>query len=198
MKGTVIACPSCGTSITFRISSSLVAVCEFCQTVVARADRNLEDRGKIAAIVDTNSPLRLGLRGKFGGKSFEIVGRTQYQHAAGGRWDEWYAAFSNGKWGWLAEAQGRFYLTRERDAPTGQTLPGSTSSSWEKPFPASRNSTGWWPKRGWPPQPPRRVKSHFCWNQASHIDTPTCMDRIAGLQLWTTVKNHQPPMSAGK
>jgi hypothetical protein len=26
-------------------------------------------------------------------------------------WDEWYAAFDDGRWGWVAEAQGRFYVT---------------------------------------------------------------------------------------
>jgi hypothetical protein len=35
----------------------------------------------------------------------------------GGVWDEWYVAFSNGRWGWLAEAQGRFYLTFEQKLP---------------------------------------------------------------------------------
>jgi hypothetical protein len=55
--------------------------------------------------------LTLGLRGHWNTVTFEIVGRAQYQHAAGGRWDEWYAHFSDGHWGWIAEAQGRFYLT---------------------------------------------------------------------------------------
>jgi hypothetical protein len=32
-------------------------------------------------------------------------------HEAGGVWDEWYATFTNGWTAWLAEAQGRFYLT---------------------------------------------------------------------------------------
>lgn len=123
MKGVQAPCPSCAAPVRFRISSSLVAVCEFCHSVVARADRKLSDRGKVAAIVETSSPLHLGLKGKFNGKSFEVVGRTQYTHAAGGRWDEWYAAFSNGKWGWLAEAQGRFYLTIEREIRDEEHLP---------------------------------------------------------------------------
>lgn len=33
------------------------------------------------------------------------------RHELGGFWDEWYATFSNGWVGWLAEAQGKFYLT---------------------------------------------------------------------------------------
>jgi hypothetical protein len=32
-------------------------------------------------------------------------------------WDEWYASFSDGRWGWLAEAQGRFYLLFPQPLP---------------------------------------------------------------------------------
>src|SRR5262249_6212356 len=123
MRGVQAPCPACGAPVRFRVSSSLVTVCEHCNSVVARGDRKLEDLGKVAAIVDTDSPLQLGLQGTFRGKSFEIVGRVQYAQAAGGSWDEWYAAFANGKWGWLAEAQGRFYLTFERALSEGESLP---------------------------------------------------------------------------
>ncbi|HND52710.1 MAG TPA: DUF4178 domain-containing protein, partial [Pirellulaceae bacterium] len=43
--------------------------------------------------------------------------------ASGAIWDEWYASFSNGKWGWLAEAQGRFYLTFAVKLKEGQSPP---------------------------------------------------------------------------
>jgi hypothetical protein len=79
--------------------------------VIARGDRNLEDLGKVADLVETGSPLDVGLKGKYHGVGFELTGRAQLGHQAGGLWDEWYAAFSDGRWGWLAEAQGRFYLT---------------------------------------------------------------------------------------
>ncbi|RPH63982.1 MAG: DUF4178 domain-containing protein, partial [Myxococcaceae bacterium] len=38
-------------------------------------------------------------------------GRLQYEWQQG-IWDEWYLAFADGSWAWLAEAQGRFYVTR--------------------------------------------------------------------------------------
>lgn len=41
----------------------------------------------------------------------------------GGFWDEWYATFSNGWVGWLAEAQGKFYLTFYQPLPDGVSLP---------------------------------------------------------------------------
>jgi hypothetical protein len=111
MKKIEAPCPSCGAPVEFKVSSSLVTVCQFCSSVVARGDRNLEDLGKVAALVETNSPLELGLTGRHGDKPFELVGHVQYRHAAGGVWDEWYASFPGNRWGWLAEAQGKFFLT---------------------------------------------------------------------------------------
>jgi hypothetical protein len=107
----VANCPSCGGPIEFAIGSSIVVVCDYCRTVVARGDRALEDLGKVAALVDTGSPLKRDLPGKYHGVGFRIVGRTQMRHQAGGMWDEWYAAFDDGRWGWLAEAAGKFYVT---------------------------------------------------------------------------------------
>lgn len=112
----VANCPSCGGPIEFKIGSSVVVICDHCRSAVARTDRGLEDLGKVAALVDTGSPLRRDLPGRIRGNGFRIVGRTQLQHPMGGVWDEWYAAFDDGQWGWLAEAQGKFYLTVKKEA----------------------------------------------------------------------------------
>lgn len=116
-------CPACGAPISFKVGSSVVVVCDYCHSVVARTDRALEDLGKVAEIAETASPLQIGLRGAYHGASFELTGRTQLGHQAGGMWDEWYAAFSDGRWGWLAEAQGRFYLTFQELAPEPDRIP---------------------------------------------------------------------------
>jgi len=95
----------------FRIDDAVVVVCEHCNTVNARTDRGFEDLGKVADLVDTPSPLALWVEGRFRGVGFMIVGRSQFRHPAGGLWDEWYLKLDDGSWGWLAEAQGRFYIT---------------------------------------------------------------------------------------
>ncbi|HYE13472.1 MAG TPA: DUF4178 domain-containing protein [Pyrinomonadaceae bacterium] len=116
-------CPACGADVTFKAGSSVVVVCEFCHSVVARTDRGVEDIGKVADVVESGSPLEVGLRGVWQNVAFELTGRAQLQHAAGGIWDEWYAAFADGRWGWLAEAQGRFLLTFEIQVPEPRALP---------------------------------------------------------------------------
>ena len=114
MKRRIANCPSCGGPVEFQAKSSSVSVCEFCQSVIARGDKDVEDYGKVADVGETSSGLRIGVTGKFKGKSFTIMGRVRYDHPAGGFWDEWYLAFPGERWGWLSEAQGKFSLTFER------------------------------------------------------------------------------------
>lgn len=116
-------CPSCGGPVEFKAGSTIVVVCPFCRSAIARTDRGLEDIGKVAEIVDSQSPLKIGLKGKYKDTRFELTGRAQLKHDLGGTWDEWYATFSNGWVGWLAEAQGRFYLTFYQPLPQGASLP---------------------------------------------------------------------------
>lgn len=104
------SCPSCGAPLSFR-PGTMVVVCSYCKALAARRDRDPELIGKVADLVDTGSPLALGGAGRYTGRSFSLAGRVQLKHALGGIWDEWYLALDDGRWGWLAEAQGRFYLT---------------------------------------------------------------------------------------
>ncbi|MBA4124829.1 MAG: DUF4178 domain-containing protein [Acidobacteria bacterium] len=116
-------CPSCAAPIEFKSGSTIVLVCPFCRSAVARTDKNLEDLGKVADIVESESPLKIGLKGTFKGNRFELTGRAQLKHELGGFWDEWYATFSNGWVGWLAEAQGKFYLTFYQPLPADVKIP---------------------------------------------------------------------------
>ncbi|NOT48872.1 MAG: DUF4178 domain-containing protein, partial [Acidobacteria bacterium] len=98
-------------------------VCPYCRSALARTDRGLSDLGKVAEVVESESPLKLGLKGVYNNQRFELTGRAQLRHEMGGFWDEWYATFSNGWVGWLAEAQGKFYLTFYQPLPEGRVLP---------------------------------------------------------------------------
>ena len=118
------SCPSCGAALSFR-PGTMVAVCGYCKALAARKDRDPELIGKVADLVDTGSPLGLGASGTYTGRAFTLAGRVQLKHPLGGVWDEWYLALDDGRWGWLAEAQGRFYLTFTQ-TPHG-TLPTAES-----------------------------------------------------------------------
>lgn len=116
-------CPSCAAPVEFKAGSTIVLVCPYCRSAIARTDRGLQDLGKVAEIAESQSPLKIGLRGEFKGARFELTGRAQLRHELGGYWDEWYATFANGWVGWLAEAQGNFYLTFYQPLPQGVSLP---------------------------------------------------------------------------
>ena len=141
MSALVANCPACGGPIEFKSGQSIVVICSYCRSAVARTDRDLKDLGKVAEIVETGSPLDVGLRGKWKDVPFELTGRAQLGHEMGGRWDEWYATFSNGWLGWLAEAQGRFYLTFQYPIPEGVQLPPFEQLQLGQPVPGLP-----WPK----------------------------------------------------
>ena len=123
MSVLVANCPACGAPVEFKSGQSIVVICSYCRSAVARTDRGLNDLGKVAELVDTGSPLDIGVRGKWKDQTFELTGRAQLGHEMGGQWDEWYATFSNGWLGWLAEAQGRFYMTFQYPIPDGVQVP---------------------------------------------------------------------------
>lgn len=130
------SCPACGAPVAFKVGTSVVVVCDYCKSVVARGDRAFEDLGKVADLIETGSPLEVGLRGVHRGVAFELTGRAQLAHSAGGMWDEWYAAFADGRWGWLAEAQGKFYLTFQIDLPEQRLVPPFEALDLGHPVPA--------------------------------------------------------------
>ncbi|NBD07648.1 MULTISPECIES: DUF4178 domain-containing protein [Corallococcus] len=103
------ACPSCGASVEFSAGSAQVVVCGHCQTMVARVGAELEAHGKVSRVVETDSPLRLGLEGRVNGTAYQIVGHLQKDHGAG-PWDEWYVELSDDRTGWLSESEGAFHL----------------------------------------------------------------------------------------
>ena len=112
------SCPTCGAPLSFR-PGTMVSVCSSCSSLSARTDRDPELIGKMAALVDTGSPLKVGVEGRYAGRAFALVGRVQMSHPLGGIWDEWYMALEDGRWGWLAEAQGKFMLTFEEKLASG-------------------------------------------------------------------------------
>jgi hypothetical protein len=123
------SCPNCGADVEFRYDDSFVRVCDHCRNAVLRTDRGIETLGKVADLVPMESPLKLFADGKYGTSTFILIGMAQIRHAAGGVWQEWYAKL-DGRWGWLAEAQGRYYLTFAVEGaqlpPASAFAPGSS------------------------------------------------------------------------
>jgi hypothetical protein len=78
--------------------------------VVLRGEANLEGMGKVAELVDTDSPLKLGLYGNYKGSGpFQLVGRIQKSHGSGA-WDEWCLQFDDGRHAWLSESEGEWNI----------------------------------------------------------------------------------------
>ena len=106
------ACPTCGAEVEFRYDDSFVRICDHCRSAVVRSDRGIETLGRVADLMPMDSPLKLFASGGWNKQTFLLVGMAQLRQATGGISQEWYAKFDD-RWGWLAEAQGRYYLTFE-------------------------------------------------------------------------------------
>src|SRR5205814_3737913 len=64
VAGRVANCPNCGGAVTFKADTSLLAVCPYCSSAVARTGGDvgqLEVLGKVAPLADLASPLSLGV-----------------------------------------------------------------------------------------------------------------------------------------
>ncbi|MBK6406670.1 MAG: DUF4178 domain-containing protein [Holophagales bacterium] len=128
MSSRAANCPSCGGEVLFRAGSSVVTVCPQCRSAVSRKGAGLESLGTVAELVPTSSPFRIGTTGKpkaQGLKPFRIVGRLQLSTGEG-TWDEWHVSFEDGRYAWLAEAQGTFWVMRPLPAPSNPPAPEFT------------------------------------------------------------------------
>jgi Domain of unknown function (DUF4178) len=114
-------CPGCGADITFQSSVSIMAVCEHCNSTLVRRDVDIEAVGKMATLQVDGSPLQLGAGGDYRGAAFTVVGRIQLRFDRG-IWNEWHLLFSDGRSGWLGEAQGTYAVSFL--AESAESLPG--------------------------------------------------------------------------
>lgn len=139
-------CPNCGGPIEFKLGSAAACVCPWCRHSVVRQGLALEDIGQVAELVPTAAVMAVGDAGTITDSSgnaqeFVVGGRLQLEHGKG-PWDEWYIELTHSRqWGWMAQAQGKWYLTFPVEAqglPTfdqmalgGQgVIPGGGDVTW--------------------------------------------------------------------
>jgi hypothetical protein len=70
----------------------------------------------MAALPPDLSPLQIGTHGEFDGLAFTLLGRVRFAYDEGS-WNEWFALFSDNRYGWVAEAQGFFMVSFEYAPP---------------------------------------------------------------------------------
>ncbi len=105
-----VACPACGAEVRFHATSSVLAVCPYCQSTLLRDADSVRDIGKMAALLGDYSPLQIAASGIWRGRQFTVVGRIQLQYDAG-VWNEWHILFDDGESAWLADSLGQYVLT---------------------------------------------------------------------------------------
>jgi hypothetical protein len=107
---TATNCPQCGAPVRFRYAGAVQTVCEYCRSILVRHDLNLDLVGRRAEVPADASPIQLGTEGVYSGKAFTVVGRIAYEWDQGS-WNEWHLIFSDGRSGWLSDAQLEYAVT---------------------------------------------------------------------------------------
>lgn len=110
MSGPVANCPSCGGPVEFRWAGAVQTVCGYCDSILVRHDLDLEAVGRKSLRPPATSPVRVGTRGRYRDRPFEVTGRIAYEYERGG-WSEWHLAFGDGRSGWLSDAQAEYAVT---------------------------------------------------------------------------------------
>lgn len=103
-------CPQCGAPVVFQSSISISSVCEHCRSLVVRKDFQVATFGQMAELPPDLSPLKIGTKGHWQGRAFTLLGRLRL-HYGDGSWNEWYADFGNGTFGWVAEVMGYYTIS---------------------------------------------------------------------------------------
>jgi len=129
----VYACPSCGADVPFETGGGAFAVCSYCQTLLFRGEKNIEKWGKVAELIDTEPRIALGMRGRFEGRPFCVIGRIQ-KTQGNAFWDEWHLSFEERESAWLSFSEGQWQLMFSQgemeNFPAHSQLPPLTRFEW--------------------------------------------------------------------
>ncbi len=104
-----LRCPQCGADVSVVSPGATYVTCEHCSTLLLCDDVVPQDLGRVARAAPLGSRLRRGTEGTYNGAPFYVRGRLQLDHGAG-PWNEWAAEDADGRWLWIAEAQGDVFV----------------------------------------------------------------------------------------
>ncbi|RYZ72532.1 MAG: DUF4178 domain-containing protein [Proteobacteria bacterium] len=116
MSSPLASCPACGGELQFKSRSSVLTICSFCNSMVVRHDLKLEDLGKVTEMPEDLSPIRIGTKGIYNNVAFEVIGRQKIGWE-NGSWNEWFLVFDDRTNGWLSDAQGFYFMSRQVTHP---------------------------------------------------------------------------------
>ena len=95
-------------------------MCEACRSAVVRDGVDVEAIGRVSSFARDLSPVQVGARGQYEGRSFQVAGVLRKGRERV-RWSEWYLVFDDGRTGWLGEGNGLLQIFLQ--APSHAGLP---------------------------------------------------------------------------
>lgn len=107
---TIVQCPTCGAPTELHNRFVRVVRCESCGQAYSLTRDGVDPAGKIAALTDWMTPLRVGAVGTLAGRPLRVLGRVRYAWERG-TWDEWYALLDDA-FVWVHEDEGELAVVR--------------------------------------------------------------------------------------
>lgn len=97
-----LVCSACGATISIYDPATVSIACPYCDCVMIRTDKGIEEKGKQSRLPEGYSRLYRGAIGMIGDQRFQVLGRVRYSFGQG-FWDEWYIMLGSGEGHWLTE-----------------------------------------------------------------------------------------------
>ncbi len=114
----MMSCPHCGAPLPPMNPGAVMAVCQYCSSVVVWDHDGLREAGRKSQLSEGFTTLYRDATGSLNGARFRVEGRVRYSFGKG-FWDEWYVSFEDGTAAWLTEDDHELALQRPVEAPPG-------------------------------------------------------------------------------
>ena len=116
---TSFSCPGCGFAETPKLALPVAICCSNCRAVFsALADQQVEDNGLKWTVTNEISIIKLGTKGVFKGRSFEIIGRARSVTSMATS-NEWLMDFGDKTYAWLTESNSSYFVFETKALPLG-------------------------------------------------------------------------------
>lgn len=112
----IINCPVCVRRIDCKTSFPSLVICSNCVCSYQRKGNTVDFLQQERAVLEDMTPLRLETRGQYENKTFEIIGRIQYNFEKNYR-NLWALLFADGMYAWLSEAYGDYVILGKKNLP---------------------------------------------------------------------------------
>ena len=102
-----LTCPKCSAPLDLKIAGrSKSIICASCGSQIDLTSPDFKILGNVGTRPDPQvTQFTIGMKGKIGGKEYQIIGRVVYRDDEGDVWDEWLCLSAAGEYIWISDSE---------------------------------------------------------------------------------------------